>query len=127
MDANIDFAFRPNGIEYTNEFFGNYYSNVNSSTNFGARITEEGTAPEIEVRAKLIYFDHYSGVIGQNPMGTFRFCTGPNNKYYQYKGSDTESLCFGYGRWINDSRIWSWVGQLAFSGNNKRVWIRRIA
>lgn len=125
--SNIDFTFKPNGNEYTGEFLGNYYSNVNNSTSFGAKITEEGDANVQAFRTRLIYFDHYGGEIGTNPMGTFRFCTGPTNKYYQYKGSDTESLCFGYGRWTNNSRTWDWVGELNFYGDNKRVWIRRIA
>ena len=113
--SNIDFVLNPNGVNYTNEFIDQYYLTVNE-TEF-ARVTQ--TLP-------YAYFDHLGGSTGLNPMGTFRFTTGPTNKYYQYKGSDDGNLTFGYGRWTNNSRTWDWVGQLNFNGDNKRCWIRRV-
>lgn len=113
--ANIDFVLNPNGANYSNEFRDQYYFTVGG-----------GGFSRVDQTLSTIYFDHLAGGTGVSPMGTFRFTTGPTNKYYTYKGSDNENLVFGYGRWTNNSRTWDFVGQLNFNGDNKRCWIRRI-
>lgn len=116
--ADINFTLQPNGTTYTSEFSRQYYL-TDSATNFTL----------VNQTAASIVFDHYGGSVGVSPMGRFRFCTGPINKHYQYQGSDTESLCIGYGRWADNNlnRTWDWVGILNFNGDNKRCWIRRIS
>ena len=116
--ANIDFVLNPNGSEYGSEFRDQYYftNGGDNGTGFGRQ----------DQTLNTIYFDHLGGGTGTSPMGTFRFTTGPTNKYYMYRGHDTGNLCFGYGRWTNNARTWDWVGQLNFNGDNKRCWVRRI-
>jgi hypothetical protein len=115
--ANIDFVLNPNGTQYTSEFRDQYYFTTGDGTGFS----------RLDQTLNTIYFDHLGGGSGSNPMGTLRFTTGPTNKYYMYRGSDDGNLCFGYGRWTNNSRTWDWVGQLNFNGDNKRCWVRRIS
>jgi hypothetical protein len=114
--TNIDFVLQPNGTTYTNEFVSQYYHTLGAA------------APSrINQTLSQIYFDHFGGLEGTNPMGTLRLSTGPTNKYMQYVGSDTASIAFGYCRWTNNARSWDWLGVLTFNGENKRCWVRRVA
>jgi len=127
--ANINVVLRPNFLTYEN-VFDFYYSHTDGST--GVFVRSLGTF-------SFIYFDHQGGTGGSNPMGRMVILNGSlgKEKGCTYFGCDRptptgtypaiSNVVFGFNRWNNLSFSWNVVGRLEFSGNNKRVWIRRIA
>ena len=114
--ANIDFVCQPNGNNYSNQFNTCHYFS--------------GSGGDIVDRQELTqsnwYFDHFGGGDGSDGFIQVRFTTDGLYKRMLYRGSDSRSLCFGRADW-NTSTSWSWVGNLNFNGDNKRLWIWRVA
>jgi len=116
---NIDIYLMPNYSSYGGEVSVIYWASMpTASPSF---ITFNQTQP-------YFYFDHQNGASGTDPCGTYTILNTRAKKQVLYRGGDTNSVCYGTGRWNNSTTQWSNVGTLAGlqSSSDLKVYVRRI-
>ncbi len=118
--TNIDIYLAPNYTNYGSEFVDTYWASMPSVTpSFYAFIGQT---------LSNFYFDHQNGGAGTSPCGTYTIFNNRAKKQVLYRGGDTNSVCYGTGRWNNTTTQWSNVGTLGGlqSASDLKVYVRRI-
>jgi hypothetical protein len=118
--SNIDVFLQPNYTAYAGQFLQTYWASMPTAT--------PSFHPFIGQTTNHFYFDHQNGSAGNSPCGTYTIFNHRAKKQVLYRGGDTNSVCYGTGRWNNSTTQWTNVGTLSGlqSATDLKVYVRRI-
>lgn len=118
--SNIDIYLMPNHTSYSGQFYDTYWGSMPTASPSWNQWTRQ--------QSGYFYFDHQNGSAGTTPCGTYTIFNVRDKKQVLYQGGDTNSVCYGTGRWENNTTQWSNVGTLGGlqSATDVKVYVRRI-
>lgn len=118
--ANIDIILYPNFTTYSSQFTMKYWASMPTASPSWFDFSQTNS---------FFYFDHQNGGSGTNPKGKWTIHNVRARKNVIYHGGDDNSVCFGTGRWNNNSTQWSNVGTILGLQSAGEIWVmvRRIA